>query len=95
MRWEGLLLNPAGSVIGRCLMVNVSATGAKLIMPDPSEVPDSFVLVLSKKGEVRRQCEVTWRSQKSIGVRFIAIPAVEVDETSYIEDALARISAKA
>jgi hypothetical protein len=94
MRWEALMLDPEGSVIDRCMMVNVSATGAKLILPASSAVPDCFVLVLSRKGEVRRQCEVTWREEKSIGVRFVLSVAEEDKEVSHISDTLSRISSK-
>ena len=94
MHWEGLMIDPDGSIINRCMMVNVSATGAKLLLPVSADVPDSFVLILSKKGEVRRQCEVTWRAEKSIGVRFIAPLSAEDDDISYVSDALARISSK-
>jgi hypothetical protein len=40
------------------MMVNVSHTGAKLIPKVPADVPDCFVLLLSKHSHVRRQCEV-------------------------------------
>jgi hypothetical protein len=94
MRWEALILDPKGSVVSRCVMVNVSASGAKLVLPKPSDVPDSFELVLSKNGGVRRRCEVTWRAEKSIGVQFqlFRAAATEEDEVSFISDMLARIS---
>jgi hypothetical protein len=94
MRWEALILQFDGSVVGRCLLVNVSDSGARLIMSSVEDVPDCFELVLSKKGEVRRQCEVTWRREKSIGVRFIRPGAVAAEEVSHISDTLARFSSK-
>ena len=92
MRWEGLIVGSEGSIVARCMMVNVSASGARLILPAGTEVPDFFVLVLSKKGEVRRQCEVTWRREKSVGVRFVVLASTEEEEVSHISDTLARIS---
>lgn len=92
MQWRGLIVDAAGAILGRCLMVNVSATGAKLLLAAAEDVPDSFVLILAKNGEVKRQCEVTWRAEKSIGVQFIR-PAGH-DELSHLDDALARISSR-
>jgi hypothetical protein len=94
MRWEGLIVDSEGSIVNRCMMVNVSASGARLILPAATEVPDCFVLVLSKNGEVRRQCEVTWRREKSVGVRFVLPASTEEQEISHISDTLARISPK-
>lgn len=94
MRWEGLILGPAASIVGRCMIVNVAATGAKLILKDSTEVPDIFVLLLSKKGDVRRQCEVMWRAGNSIGVQFIQSPMGGDEPVSFRDDALARIGLK-
>ena len=94
MRWEALIVGNEGSIVARCMMINVSASGAKLILPASTEVPDFFVLVLSKNGEVRRQCEVTWRREKSVGVRFVLHASTEDEEVSHISDTLARISAR-
>ena len=92
MRWKGLMLDTSGTILGRCMMVNVSATGAKLIVPEPTELPDNLVLILAKNGEVRRLCEVTWRREKSIGVRFSRPASVEEEELSYVDEALARMA---
>jgi hypothetical protein len=69
-RWPGSIVDGEGAVIAPCKLVDVSATGAKLILREPQEVPDTFWLVLSSKGEVRRQCILVWRSEKALGVRF-------------------------
>jgi PilZ domain len=52
-------------------MKDVSATGAKLELQTQSEIPDEVTLVLSKYGNVRRKCIVSWRSNAAIGVRFV------------------------
>ena len=71
IRWNGLIVDLAGSIVGPCRMANVSATGANLILRTPTDVPDSFVVLLAKNAKVRRQCEVAWRSEKIVGVRFV------------------------
>jgi hypothetical protein len=79
MRLEAMIFDLEGSMVGPCMMMNISVSGAKLILQAPAEVPDCFLLVLSKKGGVRRYCEVTWRSDAGIGVRFVS-PAAGEDE---------------
>jgi hypothetical protein len=64
------IASPDGSIIDRCSMADVSATGAKLVLHTEGEVPDRFDLLLSQNGKVRRQCIVARRNGKEIGVRF-------------------------
>ena len=59
-----------GSVFGRCLMSDVSATGAKLKLAAGGVAPPQFILVLSRDGQLRRQCLVVWQSGATLGVRF-------------------------
>ena len=80
MRLEAMIFDLEGSMVGPCTMMNISVSGAKLILQAPAEVPDCFLLVLSKKGGVRRHCEVTWRSDAGIGVRFVSPVAAEDEE---------------
>ena len=93
MQWKALIVGDGGSVVGECMVVNVSAAGARLLLPPSMEVPDSFALILATIGGVRRKCEVTWRSDESVGVKFVRSSPVE-HEASHPDDALARISAK-
>ena len=71
MRWKGQIVDAGGVVVSECVTADISTSGAKLILPQPAVVPDSFVLILAKIGGVRRQCEVTWRDENSIGVQFV------------------------
>ena len=93
MLWKALIVGLGGSIVGECMMVNVSAAGAKLLLPPSVEVPDSFTLILAKNGGVRRPCEVTWRSDSRRRGQFVRSSPAE-HEASHLEDALARISAK-
>jgi PilZ domain len=74
VRWQGLIHDEQGSIVATCMMTDVSASGAKLIMEARINVPDWFVLTLARNAGVRRNCEVAWRRAKSIGVRFVAPP---------------------
>lgn len=93
IRLQGLILDTDGAIVTRCLMVNVSASGAKIAVKKPSALPNTFNLLLSKKGGVRRQCEVVWRADKTIGVRFVLSPSFENEAITYMNEALARIGA--
>jgi hypothetical protein len=66
-----MILNPDGSVLSPCTIMDVSATGARLKLQMPGQVPDDFTLLLSRNAKVRRKCETVWQSDTAIGVRFI------------------------
>lgn len=55
-----------------CVLVDVSADGARLALQGTSTVPADFTMVLSYRGVPRRQCHVVWRSADEIGVTFAA-----------------------
>jgi hypothetical protein len=69
------LLHPDGKPICGCTMRDISETGARLkigshVEPDGSQLPPKFILAISKSGNVFRRCEVVWRKNDEIGVRF-------------------------
>jgi len=70
--WNGLIHDHQGSIIAQCFMMDVSASGAKLVLDAGINVPDAFVLTLARNAAVRRNCEVVWRAAASIGVCFVA-----------------------
>ena len=72
VHWKGTIYGDQGSVLAPCLMTNVSAKGAKLVIEAGIAVPDEFVLTLARNAGVRRNCDVVWRAPTSIGVRFVA-----------------------
>lgn len=55
-----------------CRLGDISATGAKIFVQNPEEVPEDFVLMLSERGKVMRLCHVIYRGEKQIGVAFRA-----------------------
>jgi hypothetical protein len=68
----GFLYTRDGRPLGECRMKDISAGGAKLAHSIAGELPDQFLLSLSKNGTVRRQCQVAWRGENQMGVRFLA-----------------------
>lgn len=60
-----------GSLLGPCLIVDVSAGGAHLVVRSSEELPERFSLVFSRDGQLRRECLVAWRKRHAVGVEFI------------------------
>jgi hypothetical protein len=71
VRHGARLISADGTALGACLMQDVSAGGACLELKTPDALPDNFILVLSRDGQLRRQCSVVWRAKSTIGVEFI------------------------
>jgi hypothetical protein len=92
IRWKALILNSAGSLVSHCTIVDVSSTGARLVLPQPAELPEAFLLVLSRNGDVRRQCELSWIKEKRAGIRFLRPQPVAEEHVSHMSDALIRFT---
>ena len=54
-----------------CILLDVSKGGAMLSVDDSGAIPDTFLLMLSPAGGVRRKCNVVRRSMGEIGVKFV------------------------
>lgn len=65
------LLGEQDSMLGICTIRDMSAHGAKIKLSEPIDVPDEFILVLSKDGNVRRRCRVVRRSESEIAAKFV------------------------
>lgn len=61
-----------GSPLVECVLANMSKTGAKLTFSVLPELPQEFVLRLSRDGRVARKCRVAWASERAVGVEFTA-----------------------
>jgi hypothetical protein len=92
IRWKALMLDPTGLPLGECTIVDVSSTGARLALRERTSLPEAFLLVMSRNGGVRRQCELTWYADKSAGVRFLRPQAIEEEAASHFGDAVARLT---
>ena len=57
-----------------CKMLDISASGARLLMSDPIDGLNlqEFFLALSKSGSVFRRCEMVRDNGEELGVRFLA-----------------------
>jgi hypothetical protein len=59
----------AGRVID-CVVKDISATGARLRVPDAGAVPQQFELLIKGTGEYR-PAHVRWRRKAEVGVSFM------------------------
>lgn len=71
VHFDVALANTAGITIGTCTVANISEGGAHLTQLESAEIPEKFYLLLTHGGTVRRLCEVAWRKEGEVGVKFI------------------------
>jgi hypothetical protein len=53
-----------------CLVYDMSHTGARILIDPAIELPQEFLLLLSRN--VTRRCKLVWRKDREAGVRFRA-----------------------
>jgi hypothetical protein len=63
--------SPDGLFAGECMMIDVSAGGARLVLSTPDPFPNRFFLILSHDGALRRLCQRVWQTETKAGVQFI------------------------
>ncbi len=66
--WNGSL--HAGPRSSACRVLNVSLSGAKVQVTNPSEIPSPVTLKIDRFGEFH--CEIEWREGDDLGLRFLA-----------------------
>jgi hypothetical protein len=59
-----------GANVRSCSVSDASEGGARIQIQDPTDVPDRFVLSLSRRGPPCRKCQVVWRTDAALGVRW-------------------------
>ena len=55
-----------------CEIVDISDFGARLKLEQRSELSETFMLLLTADGDVRRNCRVIWCNEPNVGVEFPA-----------------------
>ncbi|HLN36892.1 MAG TPA: PilZ domain-containing protein [Xanthobacteraceae bacterium] len=53
-----------------CAIADISQTGARLVLENECELPERFILLLTRGGEARRHCRLVWRDGLAAGVEF-------------------------
>jgi PilZ domain len=62
-----------------CAIADISDTGARIMLEAECELPERFILLLTRSGEARRHCRLVWRDGLAAGVAF-PMPASEAAE---------------
>jgi hypothetical protein len=68
---DGWLTLEGGFAVRACKVLDLSPSGAKIIVDDPKSVATRMRLAFSRDARTGRTCEVVWRRGKTLGVRFI------------------------
>lgn len=67
---QGWIALPGDFAARRCLVIDISDSGAKLQIDDPHFARSQFELRLSRT-DAGRRCRVTWRRGSQVGVEFL------------------------
>lgn len=65
-----VLINQHGESVSACRTIDVSNTGAKLMLQRRVEVTGPVTILLAANGAVSRRGHIVWQSGKSIGIEF-------------------------
>jgi hypothetical protein len=71
VRQAGWITLEGGFAARQCTVLDLSSTGAKVVVDDPQSVTATVRLAFSRDARTGRMCEVVWRRGKTLGVRFI------------------------
>ncbi len=71
LQQPGWITLDGGFAARRCVVQNMSATGAKITVEDPNSLPAKLRLAFVRDARTGRKCEVVWRRGKTVGIRFV------------------------
>jgi hypothetical protein len=70
VRWQAAVIAVDGSWQHKCTIIDVSTSGAQVSLNAAIALPREFFLAFTKSGRVSRLCELVWRADTKLGVRF-------------------------
>jgi hypothetical protein len=68
---SGWVTLEGGFAARRCVVQNMSATGAKITLDDPNALSAKLLLAFARDASTGRKCEVVWRRGKTVGIKFV------------------------
>jgi hypothetical protein len=71
MHQPGWITLEGGFAARRCVVQDLSTTGAKLTVEDQNTLPAKLRLAFSRDARTGRNCEVVWRRGKTFGIKFV------------------------
>ena len=83
------LFDDDGTPIADCLLRDISIGGARLRVEAVVEVPEKFNLQVPRGGKVQRHCEIVWKSNVEMGVRFVDAARGAADPSATHQSAVA------
>jgi hypothetical protein len=67
----GWLTLEGGFAMRPCVVMDLSATGAKIKIDSQQSLDAKLRLAFSRDARTGRNCEVVWRRGKTVGVKFV------------------------
>jgi hypothetical protein len=71
LQQPGWITLDGGFAARPCVVRDMSATGAKITVDDSNVLPGRLRLAFGRDARTGRNCDVVWRSGKSLGVKFV------------------------
>jgi len=62
-----------------CLLIDVSESGAKVVVESTDDLPQSFTLLLAGENGRQRRCKLVWQEGQHFGVVFVKAQPVKDD----------------
>ncbi len=53
-----------------CAIADISESGACIKVAAERELPERFILLLTKNGDAQRHCRLVWRNGQFVGLEF-------------------------
>jgi hypothetical protein len=69
-QYNARVLLDGNSLPRPCAISDISETGARIMLESECELPERFILLLTRRGEARRHCRLVWRNGLAAGVEF-------------------------
>src|SRR5260370_21464847 len=58
------------SELRKCMLLDISEAGARLAIDGAGDLPDEFTIIFGPGGRPFRRCQVVWRADKQVAVKF-------------------------
>jgi len=71
LRQSGWITLEGGFAARRCVVQDISSSGAKITIEDTNTLPARLRLAFSRDARTGRNCEVVWRRGKTVGIKFV------------------------
>lgn len=72
IKHAGRIISVDGALSIRCIVLDISGSGARIAVENPADVPEEFILSLVDNARVSRLCQRVWRADHHLGIRFTA-----------------------